>query len=289
MTNVQFTIERPPRRWSLQTESKTETVRRSIPDSWEAVKARRRFGFWKKLLARPAAVDEILDEIIALPADALALLDAESRALLRSKLDWMPPAPDCQNVPFPSFRHRGRRLHFPQRGFENGRCLEFALAEGYFEAYMTDGEPRQLLLLTATICREAKFWKKTRLKTGDIRVELHQPDQIEARADRLKNLPVEYQMAALLFFAGAKKLVAETFPMLFSERPAADSDGDAARVEEESPQNGPKFGWWSKFMEVAAAGLFGDYEAVLQKPFWLVLMHLVDERERAKAHRREIE
>lgn len=286
---VELTVEsgkrrrwNPFRRWRFFVE---------LPSSWEEVgDDRARLRLWDHLLhqgpesARAMVLDQHLSH---LPRHIRAAITAEDRTAMLMQLGWIEVKASADPV-IGSFKHGGVEYFFPKKGFENGACGEFALADNYYEAYILEEKREDLLGLVATIARENRTDGIE--SPVDRRCELHDREEAEVRAEKLSDLPDSIALAALAYFAGVKRQVAETFWVLFSENmpspePEADDDGEPS-PQRESDRNAPKFGWWSKFLEVAETGLFGDYRQVITTRFYLVCMYLVDQHhknERLKA------
>jgi hypothetical protein len=252
--------------------------RRTVPESWKEVPVSRRLAWWRLCISEPdTAPALILKDILDLPRSLWRSMSDVNKGSILSRLSWLMPAPGCEDVPIQSFRHQGRDYYLPRPKFENGTCLEFVLADGYYKDYIDTGDPEQLLKLTATLCREKKRDRKEALLTGDERVTLLQKEEVDDRAQRLIALDPAIQAAVLLYFEGVKIYIAQTYWMLFENKQRP--EGADADAEQEPTSDGPKFGWWSIFLQVAKANIFGEYEAVLQRRLHKICMHLVDEHD----------
>lgn len=252
------------------------------------MRRRRRWLSW--WLINPAdAPERIARDALRLPGRVWRSMGSANRAALIEKMTWTEPKADCEQAPFPSFRHRRRTYLLPRPKFENGTCLDFVLADGYFQAWMSTGDPAQLLRLVATLCREPRRDKREALTTGDERVPLRQKEEVEHRARRLDGLPPEITASVMLYFAGVKEYVARTYWVLFdSPNPTQNGEGEGD-TERDRDGDGPKFGWWSVFLQVAETGIFGQYEEVLQRRLHLVCVHLTDQHDRQEKQKRAYE
>lgn len=265
--------------------NQTKTWRRELPQSWGDLQRSRRFVFWRMILNHgQTLLPVIVLRILCLPRWVWRNMDPDERTSLIAAFDWMQPRYDCKEVPFPSFTHRGETYLLPKARFENGTCLEFVLADGYYNRYRETEDEQILLKLVATLCRPAKEDTEEELNTGDARIPVRTKEQVEERAKALRGLDPAMQVAVLLYFVGVKEYVNNTYWMLFQAPAETEDMQDDA--EPETPA-GPKFGWWSKFMEVAESRLFGNYEEVLQKRLHLICMYLVDQHAKAEQLRRE--
>ena len=281
---MEITISATRRRWWG---TQTKEWRRWLPQSWKDMPHHRRFLFWAVALQLgEGALERICIKLLKLPRWAWRSMDATDRQALSQSLAWMLPKYDCTVVPFPEFKHRGETYYMPKAKFENGCCLEFVLADGYYNKYRETGDEEVLLRLVATLCRPASKDKNALLLLGDNREQVVTKEQVEARMQRLKGLHPAMQVAVLMYFVGVKEYIANTYWMLFSAPPVQENEEE--EVQQEETTRGPKFGWWSKFMEVANEGLFGNYDEVLQKRLHLICMHLVDEHEKNEQARLEM-
>lgn len=251
-----------------------------LPQSWEELRGRRRLLLFTAALTKgESALPSIVMQCNKVPKWAWIAMDPIDRAGVLAHYRWMLPRPDCTTVPFKAFTHNGVEYWLPKAKFENGTCLEFALADGYYKRYRETGDESALMKLVATLCRPAKTAEGDILASGDIRIGMVSKEQVENRANAMKGLSAAMQVAVLLYFIGVKEYVNKTFWMLFDHPPETEPDHEENPEAEPERPAGPKFGWWSKFMEVGASNLFGNYEEVLQKRLFLICMHLVDQHE----------
>jgi hypothetical protein len=214
----------------------------------------------------------LLREWLKLPKSVFNALTDEQITALVGLLDWVVLTPDA--VPLvEKFEHNGVEYHLPKAKFQNGAALEFPIADDYLK-YFTDGSDESLLLLVATLCREAKFSIQEAAQSGDIRVELHNRTEIQARAEKLKTLPDEIKISVLLYFMGVKAYVSQLYAEhLFQSN---EPEGDESQSPTPNPQS--DLGWWGLYMDVAESRVFGDYEKVLQTNFHTICAFLVKKR-----------
>lgn len=283
MLRIDLTVENT-RRWNPFQRRRFELL---LPQSWAELSPRRRRRYWRwtvgmgQVAAQRRALRQALRDV---PRSMRRHISLDDRAAMLSAFSWMEIKPDATPV-FPEFRHGGQTYFLPRAKFENGTCVEFAIADGYYEAFMKKPNPQTLINLVATLCREAHPDEQRHLTTGDVRVAIVRRDEAEHRAKSLQTLPSEIVYAVLLYFAGVKLYIHQTYWMLFDQEQPEVQEG-----EENLPKPGPRFGWWSRFMEIAESGLFGDYMAVMQTRLHLVCMYLVDQHqknERLKAEYRK--
>lgn len=260
--------------WGTQ----TKTWRRQLPQSWLDMQPRRRHFLYVLLLShRDAGMTAVTKYLMNLPPWAYRDMEPEDMAAIQSQLEWMRPAINCESLPFPSFVHRGTEYYFPKPKFENGSCLDFVLADGYYHKYSNTLDETHLLRLVATLCRPASAQKESARLSGDIRMPIRTKEEVEAIAQQLERLDPVYRSVALLYWIGVKEYINRTYWMLFTGPNTEQPEG-----AEPPATNGPKFGWWSKFMEVAESGLFGNYDQVLQKRLHLICMYLVDQQSKSE-------
>ena len=287
MTPVSVTITHSAPRW-------WHALRRGrfvieVPGTWDEVKPRRRrqrWWRWIMALPRPAAQRRIVADLLSdLPWSARQRLSDLDRAGLALLLEWANASPDCETVPLPHFTHKGVMYHFPKPKGSNMTCIEFPMADEYYQDFIAAEKPDQhsLMCLLATLVREQNPDPAEVLRMGDARVALYSREEVEARASRLAGLPPEYCLQALLWFAGMKKYVHRVYgAWLF------DSQDDEEEEEDEVPQKtantGPNFGWWGIYQSVAESGVFGNLGQVHQAAFHDVCVYLVRKRVEAEQH-----
>lgn len=230
---------------------------------------------------------DVLRHILHLPKKAWEAIEPQEKAAMIGLIEWMQPTPRCADMPFSSFRHRGTTYYLPKPHFENGTCLEFALASDYYDKFRESQSAQDLLLIVATLCREANPDKTAADLVGDVRAPLTDRGQAEERAKRLSTLPPEIAAWVLYYFVGVKLLIRETYHDLFEEPadPVEEDDDDDNPQQEEPAGNGPRFGWWSTFLQVAKTGVLGDYNTLLQRRMHLLCMTLMEQHDEAEKMR----
>lgn len=280
MIDVVVTAERPGRWWRRA----RKTFRRALPERWDEVpdiRTRRLYYRWLMADER-LGLQYIIMHRLRLPGWASRAMRVEEVAAMAGALAWMPLRPDCEALPFPSFRHQGVTYHFPTPKGENITCIEYPLADEYYTQFVQEQSDSALLMLTATLVREEEHDLARILREDDYRVPLYGRAEIRDRANRLRTLPGEYQMATLLFFAGLKAYVHRVYGAHIFEETEDDQDDDNDDDQNEKRQAAqeadPGFGWWGVLQDVAEAGLFGPMRDVYQASFHEVCLWLVRQR-----------
>lgn len=285
MKQVDITIVRPRRWWRWR---KTSVWRREIPESWTDVPDSRRLRFWSWAVTLPLAeaTEQILREILHLPAWAWPLLDAEAKAKVSELLGWVAPKADAADMPLRKFEHRGTVYHFPSPQGDNVVCLEYPIADDFFGAAI-EGKPGAATHLLATLCRENRNDHHATLLNDDPRQPLLSRADALDRAKRLQGVPTEIETAALLYFAGLKAFVLKVYgKWIFdmSDDEETDDDEDNPEPDPTPPpaSRWPNFGWWGIFQDVAESGAFGPVPQVHQTSFHEVCIWLVRQRVKAE-------
>lgn len=257
------------------------TWRREIPETWEEVPLARRRRYYSLLITdEKSGVRTVVQQVLRLPAWALRAIPAQDVEAMAATLAWMLPRPDCIALPFASFQYQGITYHLPKPKGSNITCLEYPLADEYYQAFCATGDVASLLLLVATICREEEKNQATTLRRGDLRRALHSREEVEDRTSRLTGLPAEYAAAVLMYFSGLKQYVWNTYRTWIFE--TDDEDDDMEEPSQPEAPGGPDFGWWGIYQEAAEAGLFGTLEQVYQASFHDVAIWLVRQRMKAQ-------
>jgi len=248
-----------------------------VPERWdEAGSLRRRQRWWRWIIAlpRPAAQRAMLRDLLRhLPRSILGQLPPLDFAALASLLDWTQAEMQCDQVPVPHCTVGGRMYHMPTAKGANVTCLEYAIADDYYSQFV-QGDPTALLHLVATIWREQHADSADALRRGDKRAPLFDKAEIEARAVRLKKMPEDLQLQALMYFAGLKKYVHRVYGKWIFEQPDEGEEPDEKRQE----SRGPDFGWWGILQQVAESGTFGIIAQVNQASIHEVCVFLVRKR-----------
>lgn len=259
-----------------------------LPENWDDLgspRRRARWWRWALTLPRPAAdramVRDCLRKLPGRIRRGLTDLDLGAFAL---NLAWVSVEPDCKQLAIPSFEHRRRRYHFPTPKGTNVTCIEYPLADDYYRQFVEGKDEQALLLLLATLAREEDADEAGTLRRGDKRVPLHSRDEIEARAHRLRNVPAEVQLQALMYFAGLKAYIARVYGSWLFDMPEEEEEEEENPEEVEPAQDTryPDFGWWGIFQSVAESGVFGNLDQVYQASLHDICIYLVRKRVEAE-------
>lgn len=245
------------------------TIRRVLPASWKEVSQARRLPLWRALVSAPGEHGRVaaLWMLLDLPRRVSVDLRPDHVAALLDALPWLRALPDPQ-PPFDSFSHAGKTYYLPAAHGLNLSAIEYPIADEAFTTYLKNNSDEHLRLLCAVLCREAEQDAASAERRGDRRVPLLSRPQAEARAARMSNLPHDVMGGVLLYFAGVKAFVSQSYGKVLFEQPDED--------EPAQPSTTPSLGWWSIYFNLAADGPFGNLEQVYQTDFHDVCIYLVD-------------
>ncbi len=130
-------------------------------------------------------------------------------------------------------------------------------------------------MLCGTLCREAHQDESAAITRGDRRAPLLSKSEAQARADHFADLPEDIRTAVILYFAGVKEFIANSYGKVLFEQPEG---------EEKQGSTAPSLGWWSVYFSLAIDGPFGrDVKLVYQVPFHDLCLFLVDRIRQQKA------
>lgn len=262
-----------PRRWRIQ----RSNYRRVLPASLEEVGEARRLPLWQALLSRPgeagrlAAVRHLLD----LPKSVFKKLSDEHAFALLEALPWLEALPNA--TPFiAQFDYKGQTYYLPKTHGLNLVAIEYPIADEAFGKWAETGSEKSALLLCGALCREGHNDEAMTITRGDKRVPLITKSEALARADHFRDLPENIRTAVILYFAGVKEFIANSYGKVLFEQP--DGDGNEAQTTT------PTLGWWSVYFSLATDGPFGrDVKSVYQAPFHEVCLYMVDRIRQQKA------
>lgn len=286
MIPIAITDDRTTLRWWQRL--RRRSFRLHLPEHWNDVQPdahRRRWWRWAMTLPPEAAQRAMVRDL--LPRWVRLRISALDFAALAHLLSWTKAEADCDVVPVPSFQHKYVTYHFPKPKGENLVCIEFPLADEYYQQFLDDNaNERALMCLLATLAREQNYDTEAVLRQGDARIALHSREEVEARADRLRGVPGEYCLQALLWFAGMKGYVHRVYgPWLFEQEDEEEEDAPSGSPEGGENAGSPNFGWWGIYQGVAESGVFGTISQVHQAAFHDVCVYLVRKRVEAEAMR----
>lgn len=204
-------------------------------------------------------------------------LSAEQIATLVEGLPWLTIAPLAHPIRT-KFYYWGKRYSMPAAKFEDGSAITFALADDFFNAYQ-EGDDQALIHLLATLARPLRNNKRTPLTSRD---------EVLRRGRRFRRIPPEWLAAAWMYWAGVKAYVHSTYgPWLFQQQ---DTDEEEETTEPDTTAaQGPNFGWWGKYLDVAESGVFGSIREVHQTNFHELCIFLVKKEGEYRRQKREME
>lgn len=226
---------------------------RHIPAGWDEVGP----AAWHllRLLARhPPGKGraKALRELVGLSRREWERLPPDIIEALSSGLEWLDTTPIRKPIR-KSFRVGLRSYYLPDEDFLDGQAMAYALADGYFEEAVkpesNEAATTAALRLLATIARPRKKLSRAPLRSVE---------EVEARAERFSRLPPEHVVHAIMYWAGVRMAISESYgTMLFEPSP----------LDDPTPHNIPSYGWWSIFQDVAEGGVFGNLQDVERANF----------------------
>jgi hypothetical protein len=243
-----------------------------IPKSWPEMPSRMLRPAMRIALgnSRPEVARLRMLGLLGLDTALAFRIDPVSLHALTREVAWMQEP--CSDMPFQELEHAGMVLTLPGHGFQEGTCLEWALADEYYEDIVRHDRAASLPLLCATLLRHTR---------GGTRERIIDRRHIETHARTLGKLPEWVQSACLLYMSGVKQQVYDTYNEWLFKKPVEGQD--------EQPPSGPDFGWWGTYMSVAETGTFGTYEQVLQTGFHTLCVYLVQRKKEADEARRRMQ
>jgi hypothetical protein len=165
----------------------------------------------------------------------------------------------------PEFEHEGVTYYFPKADFDNGTAREYALADEYYNAFATDQEDTDaLLLLTSALARPM-------VSAPNFSREI-----VESRLESFKKLPFEVVLIALRYFEALKKEVYELGIAVELFEPLNEESDEETEGKDEIIE----FGWWTSYRYIAKSQVFGNFNGVCDSLFWDVFKYLIEEKQR---------
>lgn len=258
-----------------------------IPQNWQEVTPlarRERWWHWVATLPPEVSRKKVVRDLV--PWRWRSDMSALEWGTLAMQLDWLLPVEDSEWIPLESFYHKDVRYFFPMAKGQNVTCLEFALCDDYYKS-MLSGDKGAQYRVSACLWREEDDDPKAILRRDDARVLLNSQGEIEQRVKQMAGVPDEVHLQAVLWWSGLKTLVHRMYGRwLFEGDDEDDEDDTENAAPQSSPGNGPDFGWWGIFLDVAESGAFGPLEKVHQASIHDVCMFLVQKRARSNTQPR---
>lgn len=264
---------------------RVQAMKRTLPSCWDDVPEKAALYCLRQLTYRPLNLAQLACGIyfLNLPVLVRNLINEEQSADLINAMSWM----TLEAGPRPlisSFRHKGQTYYLPTAKFANGAAKEYPIADDYYTRFL-EGDVQCLNHLIGTLARPENREAQISAQLGDKRQPLLSRADAESRGHILDGAPLEIKMAVLMYFAGVKKYVNETYgEWLFQtpEQPDDEQEDDEVEIYKQEASSGVMFGWWGIFMDVAESGVFGTLDQVHQTNFHSICMYLVKKKKEAK-------
>lgn len=249
--------------------------RRDLPGSFDELEESRRLPLWRTLLSAPGAEGQLraIKFLLKLPPGVFRKISPDQAFSLMEATPWLhsDPSPTPR---FKSFRHKGETYYLPAGHGLNMAALEYPIADEAFMAWAGSGSDKHLAMLCGTLCRERNEDESACITRGDKRVPLLSKSEATLRAERFKDLPEHIRTGVVLYFAGVKEFVSNSYGKVLFEQP---EEGENA------PSTTPNLGWWSIYFNLAVDGPFGRHiNEVRQANFHEVCLYLVDRIQQQK-------
>lgn len=255
------------------------TIERSLPEGWdemgqdEALDAIQTLYRYTPTYART----RIAHRLLGLPKKISMRIHPEQMYDIVQTLSWM-DVDEYLKPPADRFTFNGTTYYLPKEKLLNASCIEYALADEALTSYMESRSDRDLYLLAAILCREAKKSPLKIRQTGDVRIPLLNREEANFRAEIFAGLDRHILAMVLLYFIGCRRHVHGIYADWIFTSPEPHSEEEDEEEDEPVPAGGPMFGWWTVFMDVAKSGVFGNIRQVHQANFHELCMHLVQEK-----------
>ena len=264
---------------------KSREFTRQLPAGWSDVPLKLRQPVLKALLLPGhRGKVEALFLLLKIPKWVFFSLPPVVVADLLKYLKWLNKLTVTEPL-LPSFQHRRRTYFMPKAKLENGKAIEYPMADDFYNEYLESGDREKLVMLLATLARE----KGVGSTLSDPRCKLTSREEVVARANRLDDIPDEILQACLMYFAGVKEYIHQIYGAYLFERPVDPDEDEEDEFFKSIEESQPSFGWWGRFLDIAEAGVFGDYPAVLQTNFHTICIYLVQQKVRNDELRRQLE
>jgi len=243
-----------------------------LPSNWQEFPA----GKIKHVISavfsgKPTPHDRIaaLVNLLPLPKKIWSSLSESQLYDLSQCLAWMYAEP-MTVPPFSDFEIKGIKYYMPGAFLKFVGGYEYAQADAAFSRFIDPKRPdlKALDELVAILCRPAKLHVNVNDPDwdGDIREKFN--DMIcSRRKATMAAAPDEIKKGVLLYFAGCKRAIKNSpfYSVLYE---GTEEDKAASK----------NFGIYGNFMDMAAEGMFGDFEKVSYTPimtllYWMVKRH----------------
>lgn len=262
---------------------------RLLPEQWDDLSPEQ-VWYCMDMLINGAPRRQILDYLLHLPSFMAELItEAEIYDLLRV-IAWMQldPASTSPVAPYIDVPGHGR-LYLPQPKMEFTTCREYMLIDDVWGEYIGSQDPEVEMRLIALMARPAGI---SPYMVSDPRVLLQSEQQCASWMPAIRALPGSTRIYIVTLISAMRSYVYTTYKdWLFSSLSGEGQTGtDGQGVtpeEEEEPTDGISLGWLGAFMDVAADGLFGTYDQVLDAEFHAVCLHMIRKVEQARLLRME--
>lgn len=203
---------------------------------------------------------------------------------LAKSLDWM-QLDLFTEPPVDHFILDGVMYYLPGPKMENASAAEYAMAEDTVGEYIRTQDNETLLTLCGILCRERKEDERDIRATGDPRIPIRDISEAKYRAKLFAQLDPSLLGMIFLYFVASRQEVHN----LYADWIFTKEDDDTPDAEKSNRNDGPMFGWWSIFMDIAKSGVFGTLPQVHQSNIHQICVYLVQEKKYYLEQKEEME
>lgn len=259
------------------------SLERTLPSGWQDLTPEQAW-YCMNILMRGLPRRQLVEYLLQLPAWIQAQLDPAHLYELLRCITWMEIDP-LSPVPIASYiESEGQRLYLPTARLEYSTCREYMMLDTLWEEYHAgQGELHDIeTRLIALLLRPAGY---SPYAAADPRVIIRSEAELAPWLPAVRALSESTRVYVITLIGALRRDVYETYhDYLFTDTPPS-------IIAEEDPSeqapatDGLNLGWMGAYLDVAADGIFGTYDQVLDALFHEVCAHMmrkVDETRRRR-------
>ena len=232
-----------------------------IPSSWSELDPKQRVAALTILLNEQdegVAKYEIIKMILDLKPKVFKQLPNSLISEIAPLLDWCKIEPNYVPI-FDEVKVQNSTVKLLKAGFENALMFQFAYCDFYFYKFQNEPNKESLIGLLASMAAKSI-------------------EDIDEKIQLLQHVEDVYLIAALNFFIGVKKYLAEVYIEIF--------DAVEANENEVIEVPNPIFNWHSTAEDIAETNIFGNKDAVMMRNVHEIFLYLRRKKQEAAEMKR---
>jgi len=256
-------------------------IDRTLPERWSELRPAQ---VWRcmDMIIRGCTRREILDYLLHLPGFITDLMEAGALYDLIQCIDWMQLDTTSATPIAPYIETHRRRFYLPTARLAYSTCREYMMLDSLFDQYRSEPSDELEIRIIALMVRP---WSGQDGHYPDQRVSIIAEEETIGWRAEIEALPEAIRAYLMTLICAMRRSVFDAYGDYLFEQPPADPEETGVDPSELEDDTGINLGWMGAFLDVAADGVFGTFDQVLDAQFHDVAAHMCRKIDEARRRR----